>query len=115
MTLRGQGYSRTIISFFVDGGEQDLVKVDGPDAVSDLLEAEVEVLQGQGEEDQVVPESDGTGAGDVLDHEVARVLDGRQGVRMGPRGTRGSGSRESRRRGPRGAAPRYRDAENGKR
>ena len=39
------------------GGEQDLVEVDGPNAVSDLLEANVEVPQGLGEEDQLVAES----------------------------------------------------------
>ena len=62
---------------------------DGPNAISDLLEADVEVPQGQGEEDQLVPESNGAGPCDVLDREVPRVLDGRQriGVRPGSRGT----------------------------
>ena len=41
------------------------------------------MLEGLGDEDELVTESDGARSGDVLDDEVTGVLDGRQLVGIG--------------------------------
>jgi len=55
---------------------KDGVAVDGPDPVVDLLELDVEVFQGRGDEDEFVAAADVFNPGDALDDEVARILDG---------------------------------------
>ena len=57
-------------------GKKDGVEVDGPDPVVDLLEPDVEVFQGRGDEDELVAEANGSNPGDALDDEVAQILDG---------------------------------------
>ena len=42
------------------------------------------LLEGIGDEEQFVFEPEGTGVGDALDEEVARILEGRQALGIGP-------------------------------
>jgi hypothetical protein len=44
--------------------------VNRPDAVGDLLEADWELLERVGDEQQPLPPADGAGVGDALDDEV---------------------------------------------
>lgn len=61
----------------VEASEKDGAEVDRPDAVVDLLEADVVLLERIGDEEQSLLEPKGPGAGDEADLEVAGILDGR--------------------------------------
>jgi hypothetical protein len=67
----------------VDASEQDLAKVNGPDPVADLLEADGMLLQGVGEEKEPLLQANGARVGDALDEEVAEILDWGQRAGVG--------------------------------
>jgi len=70
---------------FVQAGEQDATEVDGPDPVVDLLESDVVLLQGIGDEQGPVLEAEGARVRDPLHEKVARILERRQLLRERPR------------------------------
>ena len=48
--------------------------MNGPDPVADLLEADGMLLQGVGEEEELLLQANGARVGDALDEEVAGIL-----------------------------------------
>ena len=70
----------------VDPSQEHATEVDGPDTVVDLLEADGVLLEGVGDEQQPLLQTDGTGVGDPLDDEVSGILNGRQGPGVGAAG-----------------------------
>jgi hypothetical protein len=69
---------------FVDLPEQDRSKVDGPESVVGFFQADELLFEGVGDEEQFVFEPEGAGVGDALDQEVARILERRQLLGIGP-------------------------------
>ena len=66
---------------FVDASEQDVAKVNGPDPIVDLLEADRMLLQCVGQREQPLLEANRARVGDPLDEEVTRIFD--RGSRAG--------------------------------
>jgi hypothetical protein len=64
----------------VEAGEKYVAKVDGPDAVVGLLQANEVLLERVGDEEQMVLEPEGAGVGHALDDEVGWIF-----VRIGER------------------------------
>src|SRR2546427_8474270 len=69
----------------VEPREQHAMEVDGPDPVGDLLQADVMLLQGIGDEQQPVFEAERAGVSDPFDQEVSGILQRGQvlGIRAG--------------------------------
>lgn len=61
---------------FVDLGDEHRAEVDRPNAVVGFFEAEVVLLQGAGDEEELVLETKGPSVGDALYQEVGGVLRG---------------------------------------
>ena len=60
---------------FVKAGEQDAIEVDRPDPVVDLLQADVVLLEGVGDEQQPMFEAEGAGIRHALHEKVPRVFE----------------------------------------
>jgi len=78
---------------FVDLPEQDHAEGDGPDPVGGFVQANELLFEGVGKKKQLVFQPERAGVGDALDEEVARVLERRQALGIGPgrRGIAGAG------------------------
>lgn len=72
------------VAAFVEAGEQHAVEVTGPDPVVDLLQANVVLLQGLGDEQQPPFETNCAGVGDPLDEKLPGVLERGQVLGIGP-------------------------------
>lgn len=62
----------------VEASKENLAEVDRPDAVVDLLEPDVMLLEGVGDKEQAVFEAKGTRVGDALDEEVSWIFKRRE-------------------------------------
>ena len=81
----GQGSIPNDHVAFVDLGQENRPEVDRPDAIVGFCEAEVVLLQGIGDEEQLVFQPEGAGVRHALDQEVAGVLERRQALGKGAR------------------------------
>src|SRR6516165_8144185 len=81
----------------VDVSQAYVREVNRPHAVGDLLQADRQLLEGFGEEEEFAAagEEDGAGTGDAFDREVAGILEGREAL-----GIRARRRLVERRRGP---------------
>ena len=70
---------------FVEFGDEYGSEVNGPDSVIRFIQTDGVSLQGSGEEEQLVFESERTSIGYEFDQEVTGILDGRQSVWIGSR------------------------------
>jgi len=70
---------------FVELGQEDRAEVDRPDPIVGFFEAEVVLLQGIRDEEQLVLEAKRAGVGHPLDQEVAGVGERRQVLGKGAR------------------------------
>ncbi len=66
----------------IDLGEENGVEVDRPDSIVDLLQPDELLLQGIGDEEQLVLEPEGPSVRHAFDDVMPRVLDRRQPVRV---------------------------------
>lgn len=80
-TLVGGGTIELVPNYhlsFVEFRQEHTPEVDRPDPVAGFLETDVMLLEGVGDEEEFVLESERPGAGDPFDDEVPRILQRRQ-------------------------------------
>ena len=71
---------------FVEARQQDLAEIDRPDAIVDLVEADMMLFEGVGDEEHPTLEPEGARIAHEADLIVPGVFDGRQSLREGARG-----------------------------